>query len=303
MLDELILGRHICGSKHLSYVGKAFLTLILSCFWLCLRACTFHPPVPLPEASSVPSLCCLCLRGCRWLAACNVASVVGAATGVARLRALLLLLWSLGSCDPPLALHGLSTGLAAAATCRLHCCTGVIWGPGRTTARGTGFMGVTAAARGLGSCMQPPLLVGSVSGCHHCGLGHGSCYSSWGLRSPVSCTTAGEVGGAESWALWLFLQPLVSSISMLFETSGQGTTAPANGICLLDCHCWERGRELLPCLLEVQSTHLQKYRCMHLSGILVCCAGSLLLVNGCPTGCDLHGRDKGNSSLHHGTVR
>lgn len=43
------------------------------------------------------------------------------------------------------------------------------------------------------------------------------------------------------------------------------------------------------------------YSSTDLSGILVCCAGGPLLVNACPTGCNLEVRDKGNSLLHHDT--
>ena len=38
---------------------------------------------------------------------------------------------------------------------------------------------------------------------------------------------------------------------------------------------------------------------MDLLYILLCCVGSPLLVNGCPIGCNLEGRDKGNNSLCH----
>ena len=55
---------------------------------------------------------------------------------------------------------------------------------------------------------------------------------------------------------------------------------------------------LVPCPQEIQSTQLQMYRCMGLSGILVCCAENPLLVYRCPTGCNLEMRDKGNNSLH-----
>ena len=47
-----------------------------------LRACAFHPPLPLPEVLSLPSLCCLCLQSCWCLAAYDVAAVMDVTTGV-----------------------------------------------------------------------------------------------------------------------------------------------------------------------------------------------------------------------------
>ena len=84
VLDDLILYWYIFRSKHLSYLGMALVTLILSYFCLYLKACTFHPPLPLPEALSVPSLCCLTPR-CWCLVAYEVTAIVDVATGVTRL--------------------------------------------------------------------------------------------------------------------------------------------------------------------------------------------------------------------------
>ena len=53
LLHELILFQCICGSKYISYLAKA---LVLSCFWLYLRAC-IHLPLPLPVVVPVPSCC------------------------------------------------------------------------------------------------------------------------------------------------------------------------------------------------------------------------------------------------------
>ena len=75
---------------------KALVTLVLSCFWLYLRACTFHPPLPLLETSSVPSLCCLFLWSGFFLAAYKITAVSSIAPSVTRLWALLLFLRLLG---------------------------------------------------------------------------------------------------------------------------------------------------------------------------------------------------------------
>ena len=54
---------------------------------------------------------------------------------------------------------------------------------------------------------------------------------------------------------------------------------------------------LVPLLPGGLVTHLQMDSCMDLSGILLCCVGNRLLVNGCPFSCNFKGRDKGNDSL------
>lgn len=57
------------------------------------------------------------------------------------------------------------------------------------------------------------------------------------------------------------------------------------------------GCSLVPLSSEVQSNHLQMYRCLVQSSVLVCCAESLLLVTGCLTDCDFEGGDEGNDSI------
>lgn len=41
------------------------------------------------------------------------------------------------------------------------------------------------------------------------------------------------------------------------------------------------------------------HRCMDLLGILLCCIGNPLLVNGCPIGCNLEKRNKRKNSFLH----
>ena len=66
------------------------------------------------------------------------------------------------SWSPP---YLLSTGSHAAAPCTVCAAAlGLSGDAGSTTARGARFTVVTVAVRGLGSCMQPPLLVELVSG-------------------------------------------------------------------------------------------------------------------------------------------
>lgn len=55
-------------------------------------------------------------------------------------------------------------GSGTASTCATCAAApGLPGGADSATARGAGFMSVTATASGLGSCMQPVLLVGPVS--------------------------------------------------------------------------------------------------------------------------------------------
>ena len=63
-----------------------------------------------------------------------------------------------------------------------------------------------------------------------------------------------------------------------------------------------RRRGLLPqfhCFLGVQSTHLQMHSYLDLLGVLLCCGGNPLLVNGRLLGSNLEGRVKGNNTLCH----
>ena len=50
---------------------------------------------------------------------------------------------------------------------------------------------------------------------------------------------------------------------------------------------------------RIQPIHLQMYGSLDLSGILLCCVGSPLLINECPFSCNLEGRDKRNNLLCH----
>ena len=52
-------------------------------------------------------------------------------------------------------------------------------------------------------------------------------------------------------------------------------------------------------LYYIQSTYFKMYRCKSLSGVLVFCAEGSLQGYGCPMGCSLKGRDKGNDSFCH----
>nr|XP_044632681.1 interleukin-31 receptor subunit alpha [Equus asinus] len=93
--------------------------------------------------------CCLqchCSRGCcHWI---HQTVSTSAASGVT---------WVSYS---PLAFCRLSTRSSAAITCTTFAAApGLSGGAGSTTARGAGFADVTAAARGLGSCMQALLLM------------------------------------------------------------------------------------------------------------------------------------------------
>ena len=76
----------------------------------------------------------------------------------------------------------------------------------------------------------------------------------------------------------------------LFEDLRPGSLPPERG---------KGPRSSFHCFLGVQSTHLQMYSCMDLSGILLCCVGSPFLVYGCPFSCNLEGKHKRNNSLHH----
>lgn len=158
VLDELILSWCICGSKHFSYLGKTLVTLIPSCFWLYLRGNTFRPPLPLPEALSVPSLCCLCFWGCWCFAIYNV-MVLSPRSSACKHSCCF---WGrLGFMFP----NWLSLGSGAAAPC--NSCTAaprLSGSAGNTAARGAQFMGVSVTARLQRSCIQALLLVEPVLG-------------------------------------------------------------------------------------------------------------------------------------------
>ncbi|XP_070375127.1 thioredoxin domain-containing protein 8 isoform X3 [Equus asinus] len=149
-----------CSSAGPSVVVKPFLFgygfgyLVLSCFWLYLRGCTFHPPQPLPEGRQYPP-CAACaseVAGALLLA--MVLPSQGSPSGSPRVA------WV---CVPTLALCRFSTGSGAAAprpTCAAA--AGLSEDAASTAAGGAVFTGVAVAAQGPGSCMQPRLLVEPV---------------------------------------------------------------------------------------------------------------------------------------------
>lgn len=121
------------------------------------------------------------------------------------------------------------------------------------------------------------------------------------------CCLLGLLGSPGLWLLQplpglqvlpLLLRLLVSWAMMLLQGPGVTGTAAAVGVievvdttaiapAILSLLHW------FSCLHEVQLLHLQMYRCMDLSSILVCCTEKTLLGYGCPTGYKLKGRDKG----------
>lgn len=178
VLDELILCQCICGSKHLSYLGKTLGTLILGCFCMFLRACTLHHPLPLQ-------------RHCQYrpCAACD-SKVVGALMFMMFLHSQVspsgwpackhfLCIWSLLSV---IFSHWLSMGLGEAALC--FTCAAAPRFYGSIAARSSRFTGVTVTAGWPGSCRHSLLLVECVSGVPP--LGAGSWVLLWLLKPRVS---------------------------------------------------------------------------------------------------------------------
>ena len=129
-------------------------------------------------------------------------------------------------------------------------------GTGSITARGAGLTGAAATtARGLGSCMQAPLLVRLVLGCYNwgcvvgapvapeaSGLGHQP--SCWNLRSGAPQLLPGVSGSCMQ---HLLLGGPASEVSPLEECEGAGLQAP---LCVLkpqvagtSHHFWGRGRD------------------------------------------------------------
>lgn len=144
-----------CSSAGPSVVVKPFLFgygfgyLVLSCFWLYLRGCTFQP---LPEGRQCPP-CAACASGVAGALLLPMVSQ-GSPSGSPRVA------WV---CVPTLALCRFSTGSGAAAprpTCAAA--AGLSEDAASTAAGGAVFTGVAVAARGPGSCMQPRLLVEPV---------------------------------------------------------------------------------------------------------------------------------------------
>lgn len=104
-----------------------------------------------------------------------------------------------------------------------------------------------------------------------------------------------------SWSFWKLGLPWILGPLCLGITSVPGASGSRHGHRSWSLWSWEL-LSLLPwfhCLCEAQSAHLQMYMCMDLSGVLVCCSENSLLVYGCPTDCNLEGREKGSNSLHH----
>ena len=172
MLNELFLCWHICGSKHFSYLGKALFTLILSFYWLYLRACAF-PPSSSSARSTISALTVLlmslrllvsCCLGCPSSLRCHhhghQAVSVSAASGVPLVSWLALcglsLAWTLLPCAPPVLL--------------LPCCLRMLAAP----RPGCWVHGCCCHCQGLkvlGMCVQPPLPVDLVSGMLPLGAG------------------------------------------------------------------------------------------------------------------------------------
>ena len=233
-----------------------------------LRACTFHPSLPLPEALSEPSLCCLCLRGCWCLAAYDDTAVTGLPLGSPACKCFCGFQGCRESCVLPLALCRISMSSPQAQVllpCTPPgCCSWVIWGTGSTTAEGAEFTGVVAAAGVPGSCVEPRLVAGQVLKVLPLGAG-----SQVLLCLQLSSATA--VGGREegcecccccSYSLWSL------ALVYFFKPWVAGLTTTAVGIHVLDAvpdagrahfgvaaiEGGGKGKGLLPwlhCLLEV----------------------------------------------------
>src|SRR3712207_4944860 len=114
-------------------------------------------------------------------------------------------------CVPPLVLCGVSIGLGTAAPCTTCAAPpGLSGGAGSTTVRDTGFIGVTVAVEGPGSCIQTSLLVEPVSGALSLGAGSQSLLWCCSLRLQVAPVTArGEIE-AKPQVVLLAVQSLVT---------------------------------------------------------------------------------------------
>lgn len=132
--------------------------------------------------------------------------------------------------------------------------------------------------------MYPPSLLGQGEG-----LGHRHHRSSQNLQL---------------WAPQWFLAPLEFGLPGFLQPPFMGSNAIPGTSGLRCAHSsWSPWSQELPLLLpwfchlhQVQFTHLQIYRCMNISSMLVCGAEKPSLVYGCSAGCNLEGRDKG--SIH-----
>lgn len=232
VFDELLLYWCICDSKHLSYLDKVLVTLILSCSRLFLRACTLHPPLRLPEASSVAFLCCLCLLGCWCLAAYGVVTVGVSPKGSPGCKHLWCSRVTLVLCSPivsPQALHMFGCCCQVYHMC---CCFRLSEGAGNTAARGSGFISVNGTASGLVFYILPLLLVELELGVPPLGTEYRFSFCSWSLRSQVPYATPRRRADADPWVLLLLLKPLVSSSGVFFEISSWGITVLPGDICI-----------------------------------------------------------------------
>ena len=117
----------------------------------------------------------------------NFAAIMGITTRVTSLQTHLPLLELSGSAVSPLAFCVLSTGLWIAVPCTTYAAApGLSGGASSTTARGVELMAVTADGRALGSCMQPPLLVGPTAEGAVTGGWVRCCQGFWIFRPPAT---------------------------------------------------------------------------------------------------------------------
>ena len=118
-----------------------------------------------------------------------------------------------------MALCRLSTGSGAAAPCTTSTAAPGLYGDaGSITARSAGFRDVAVAAAGLGSCMQPPLLVEQVPGVVP--LGAGSQVLLWLLTSSHRFHLLGEgQGPSHKCHCWFCSLWSLVCTDVLFQTS------------------------------------------------------------------------------------
>ena len=129
--------------------------------------------------------------------------------------------------------------------------------------------------------------------CHSQGKGGG-----WVIGSALCLESSGHlyhlplltgVAGAKLQVPCLPLQPLFSGVNASVK------------ICVLDHHQWRRGGGCLSSSTAFRTSSPPTLRCIDTGAFRYC--GELcreyFLVNGCPTGSNLEGRDKKNNSLCH----
>lgn len=152
----------------------------MSCFWLYLRACTFHPPLPLLEVLSVPSLYCTsAVAGNLLLMMLLQSQVSPPIHQAANTSALCGVGWVL--CSPAGSLSALHRLRSCSPVTICAAALGVSGGAGCTTIRATGFTDVAVAVRVPGGWMKPLLLVESTSGVLPLGTGSLVLLWSWSL--------------------------------------------------------------------------------------------------------------------------